>query len=98
MNDDLHGPVNLVAPEQATNREFTRKLASVLRRPALVPVPAFGLRALFGAMADELLLASARVVPSRLIESGYLFRHPNLQGALESILGRARNRQAWDES
>lgn len=97
MMNDIQGPVNLVAPDQVTNMEFTRTLGSVLRRPAVAPVPGFVLRALFGSMADELLLASTRAVPSRLIESGYRFRHPDLRGALEAMLGTARNRTIHEE-
>jgi len=84
--ESLVGPVNLVAPAPATNRDFARTLARVLRRPALVPLPAFAARALFGEMADELLLASARVVPARLTATGYAFREPALEGALRRVL------------
>jgi uncharacterized protein (TIGR01777 family) len=86
--DSLVGAVNVVAPAPVTNSEFTRTLARVLRRPALVPMPAFAARLAFGEMADALLLASARVVPSRLQGSGYRFRHPELEGALRHLLGR----------
>ena len=63
-------------------------LARVLGRPAVVPVPAAALRLLLGDLADELLLASTRVVPLRLKETGYEFRHPELEGALRHVLGR----------
>jgi uncharacterized protein (TIGR01777 family) len=69
------GPENLVAPR-------------VLRRPAVLPVPAFALRLLLGESADEMLLASTRVRPSRLLDSGYRFRHPRLEAALRHLLGR----------
>lgn len=83
----LAGPVNLVAPEEATNREFTRALGRALRRPVVLRVPALALRLALGReMADELLLTSARVVPSRLVESGFEFEHPRLQGALRTLL------------
>jgi len=82
------GPVNLVAPDAVTNIEFTRTLGRVLGRPAVLPVPAFALRLLLGEMADEMLLASTRVRPSRLLESGYRFRHPSLEAALRHALGR----------
>ncbi len=84
--EDVVGPVNLVAPHPVTNREFTRTLARLLRRPAVVPAPAPLLRALFGEMADEALLASARVVPAKLLASGYAFRYPDLEGALRAVL------------
>ena len=85
---DLDGPVNMVAPEPATNAEFTRTLGRVLRRPAVLPLPAVGARLAFGEMADALLLASARVEPTRLQESGFAFGYPALEGALRHVLGR----------
>jgi hypothetical protein len=84
----LRGPVNTVAPNPVTNREFTRILGDVLHRPTICPVPAFAVQALLGEMADAVLLASARVEPRRLLESGYVFRHPHLDGALRHVLGR----------
>jgi len=84
-SDLLHGPVNLVAPKAVTNEEFTRTLGSVLSRPAIFPVPAFAARLAFGEMADELLLASQRVEPTKLISSGYPFRFPTLRQSLESL-------------
>ncbi len=86
--DDLSGPVNAVAPGAVTNAEFTSVLARVLSRPAIFPMPAFAARLAFGEMADALLLASARVVPRRLEESGYRFRHADLEGALRHLLGK----------
>jgi hypothetical protein len=84
----LRGAVNAVSPKPVTNAEFTRVLARVLGRPALLPLPAFAARFAFGQMADELLLASARVMPERLPAAGYRFRHPEIEGALRQILGR----------
>jgi len=84
----LSGPVNVVAANPVTNADFTRTLGRVLGRPTLVPVPAFAARLAFGEMADALLLASARVVPERLPQTGYVFRHPELEGALRHLLGR----------
>ena len=86
--ESLQGPVNAVAPTPVTNAEFTRTLARVLRRPALASVPSFAARLAFGEMADALLLASARVIPVRLRESGYHFRFPELEGALRHLLRR----------
>jgi hypothetical protein len=83
----LRGPVNAVAPKPVTNAEFTRALGRVLGRPAILPLPAFAARLAFGQMADELLLASARVMPERLPASGYRFRHPEIEGALRHVLG-----------
>jgi NAD dependent epimerase/dehydratase family enzyme len=84
----LEGPVNLVAPNPARNKEFTKVLAQVLGRPALVPMPALVAKALFGQMAEEALLASARVEPGGLAASGFVFRDPELRPALERLLGR----------
>ena len=84
----LSGPVNAVAPGAVRNSEFTAALARVLRRPAVLPLPGFALRLLLGEMADELLLASTRVRPARLLESGYEFRHADLEPALRSVLSR----------
>jgi uncharacterized protein (TIGR01777 family) len=88
FTDALDGPFNAVAPEPVTNAAFTRTLARVLRRPAVLPVPPVALRAVFGAMADETVLSSARVVPTGLLASGYAFRHPTLEEALRFELGR----------
>jgi uncharacterized protein (TIGR01777 family) len=84
--DTLQGPVNVVAPSPARNGEFTKTLASVLSRPAILPMPAFAARFVFGQMADELLLASQRVEPTKLLTSGYIFQKPDLRVALEDIL------------
>jgi uncharacterized protein (TIGR01777 family) len=83
----LSGPVNLVAPEPVRNNEFTRVLASVLRRPALFPLPAFAARLAFGEMAQELMLTSQRVLPGKLAASGYAFRFRELRAALENLVG-----------
>lgn len=88
FDDNLRGPVNLVAPEPVTNRVFTQTLARVLRRPAVLPAPGFALRRVFGEMADEALLSSQRVEPKRLIDAGFAFRHPTLEAALRALLGR----------
>jgi uncharacterized protein (TIGR01777 family) len=88
-NDSLRGPVNAVAPGSVTNREFTKALGRVLRRPTLFPLPAVVARVLLGEMADGLLLASARVAPVRLMESGYRFQHPEIEGALRAVLRRS---------
>ncbi|MGB3684134.1 MAG: TIGR01777 family oxidoreductase [Rubrobacteraceae bacterium] len=87
-NDSVEGPVNVVAPEPLTNAEYTKVLGDVLNRPTLLPAPAPALRAVLGQVADELLLASARVEPHKLKETGYEFRYPELAGALRHLLGR----------
>ncbi len=82
----LVGPVNLTAPAPVTNAEFTRALALQLRRPAILPAPAFALRLAFGQMADEALLASARAVPTKLLSVGFRFAHPTVEAALAAGL------------
>ena len=86
--DSLAGPVNAVAPGPVTNWEFTKALGRVLGRPTVAFLPAFAARLLFGEMADELLLAGARVEPAKLVASGYRFRFPELEGALRHALGK----------
>lgn len=86
--ESLEGPVNMVAPNPVTNKEFTRVLAKVLVRPALAPVPALALKLLLGEMADALLLSSTRVDPRQLKNSGYQFLYPDLEGALRHQLGK----------
>jgi uncharacterized protein (TIGR01777 family) len=86
----LRGAVNATAPDPVTNRDFTRILARVLGRPAPFPIPAAALRLVLGEMADSTLLISARVLPSRLLQSEYRFRHPDLESALRHVLGRIR--------
>ena len=88
VTESLQGPVNAVAPTPVSNTEYTRTLARVLSRPAIAPMPAFAARLAFGEMADALLLASQRVLPTRLQATGYRFRHPELEGALRHLLGR----------
>lgn len=82
----LRGPVNAVAPTPVTNREFTRTLARAVHRPALLPIPGFAARILFGEMADALLLSSTRAEPARLLASGYVFRHATLADAIAAAL------------
>jgi len=84
----LAGPVNVVAPEPVTNAEFTRKLGEVLGRPTRFPMPAFAAHLLFGEMADELLLSSQRVKPRALLDAGFSWRWPELEGALRHLLGK----------
>jgi uncharacterized protein len=86
--ESLSGAVNLVAPNPVRNAEFTKVLASVLGRPAFFPVPEFALRLAFGKMAaEELLLASQRVEPGKLLASGYMFRFRELRAALANLVG-----------
>jgi uncharacterized protein (TIGR01777 family) len=86
---DLAGPVNAVAPQPVRNSEYTRTLARVLRRPAVLPVPPLGPRLLLGDQgARELACASQRVVRRKLIAAGHRFRQPDLDAALRHLLGR----------
>jgi len=85
-NQTVSGPVNVAAANPCTNRDFTKALGSALHRPTLIPVPPFALRMLFGEMADEALLASVRVMPARLHESGFHFNHPDVQSAIRDAL------------
>ena len=81
------GAYNLTAPEPVRNRELTAVLGEVLHRPAIIPAPAFGLRLLMGEMADEMLLASQRVVPGRALEEGFRFEHADLEESLRDAVG-----------
>lgn len=85
--DALYGPVNAVSPHPVTNADFTRILARTLGRPALLALPAFAARLALGRMADELLLASARVSARKLEASGYRFRYPRLEDTLGRLFG-----------
>ena len=87
-NTALVGPANVVAPTPVQNVEFTRILAGALHRPALFPAPPFALRLALGEMADALLLASQRVMPSKLKQCGYQFKQPDLASALAEIFRR----------
>ena len=87
-DSNLSGPVNAVAPNPATNLEFTKTLGKVLFRPTLFPMPALAARLALGEMAEALLLSSTRVEPGRLADSGYSFQYPTLEGALRHLLGK----------
>ena len=89
LTADVEGPVNLTAPSPVTNVEFARTLATVLHRPALLPVPKFAPSLLLGRqLADSLLFTGQRVLPRVLQRTGYQFRHGSLEIALRSLLGR----------
>lgn len=87
MTESLSGPVNVTSPHPRTNQEFVAAMGRVLRRPTLIPIPERAIQLALGAMGRATLLSSARVLPSRLEESGYEFRHPHLPGALRFLLG-----------
>lgn len=85
IENQVRGPINAVAPYPVTNADFTKALASAVHRPAIFPVPPFGLKLMFGEMA-EMLLASQRVQPKEAEAAGFRFRFPQLEGALADLL------------
>lgn len=85
-HENIQGPVNLVSPNPVTNEEFTKILGGVLKRPTILPIPASAVRFMFGEMADELLLSSARVLPSKLLQAKFSFRFPSLEPALQKSI------------
>jgi uncharacterized protein len=89
VTETVSGPVNLVAPNPVTNRQFAKTLGRVLHRPAVLPTPLLPLRVAYGSeFVEEVLLTSARAVPSRLLAAGYRFRFPDLEPALSELLRR----------
>lgn len=85
-DEAITGPVNVVAPEPVTNLVFTKALGRALHRPTVLPLPAFAAKIALGPMAQDLLLASARVLPRRLERAGFSFQHPAVDGALRAAL------------
>ena len=89
LTSNLSGAVNLTAPNAVTNAEFTRVLASVVSRPAILPIPSFGPKLLLGGeLADALLFTGQRVVPNALVADGFPFAHPTLDVALRALLNK----------
>lgn len=87
LNDAIGGPVNAVAPQPVTNREFTQVLSRALSRPAMLPMPSFVIRLILGEeKSRELLLASVRAHPKRLLDAGFAFEHPDIATAIQWIL------------
>lgn len=82
------GPINATAPEPVTNRELSHALGRALHRPAVLPIPTFGLRLLYGEMS-QLVTTGARVLPAKALVLGHRFGHPHIEEALLSALGRA---------
>jgi len=87
-DESVEGPVNVGSPNPMTNAEYTKVLGKVLGRPTVLPLPAPAARVMLGEVADALLLASQRMEPARLKDTGYAFRYPQLEGALRHLLGR----------
>ena len=86
-DESFRGPLNIVSPHPVTNEVFTKTLGHVLSRPTALAMPAFAVRLAFGEMADEMLLASQRVIPKRLNDAGFEFEYPELEGAFRRYLG-----------
>lgn len=88
MNDNIYGPINLVSPNPVRNETFIKVLGKILMRPTFLPMPAWGINLLFGEMGREILLSSTKVIPKKLLESGYKFRYPDLEKTFNHLLGR----------
>jgi uncharacterized protein (TIGR01777 family) len=86
LENDVSGAINLSSPNPATNEQFTRALGRALRRPTLLPAPAFAIRAAFGEMGEDVLLEGQRALPARLLDNGFAFGDTNVEAALERIL------------
>lgn len=85
-NESVEGPTNIVSPNPITNLEFTKAIGRVLHRPTLFAIPSTAARLAFGEMADALLLSSTRVHPEKLLATNYVFRYPELEGALHHVI------------
>jgi uncharacterized protein (TIGR01777 family) len=85
-NEEANGPLNVTAPAPATNKEFSKALGRALHRPAVMPVPGFAIKALYGEMS-AIVTTGVRAEPTRLLKLGYRFRHPSLDDALAAALG-----------
>ncbi len=88
LENDVSGAFNLVSPNPATNAQFVKALGRALRRPTVLPLPAFAVRTAFGEMGQEALLDGQRVLPARLLDAGFTFSYPDLDSALARALGR----------
>ena len=86
-DESIHGPINIVSPNPVRNEEFTKTLGHVLNRPTALAMPAFAARLAFGEMADEMLLASQKVLPKRLSQAGFQFQYPTLESAMRKYIG-----------
>ena len=90
MDTACEGAYNLTAPEPSTQKQYAKTLGKVLLRPWFAPAPGFVLRIMFGELAQALILNGQRVLPNRLLESGFEFQHPQLEGCLRECLGKQR--------
>jgi len=89
MTDSIRGPVNATAPHPVTNSTFTAALGRTLSRPTVIPVPAFAVKAAFGQLGTEALLWGQRVLPEKLLESGFTFFYEGVEESMQFQLGRA---------
>ena len=87
IQNDIDGPINCTAPQPVTNREFAKTLGKVLKRPAVVPMPAPMVKLLFGQMGDELMVQGQSVIPQKLQQKGFQFKYSQLESALVEIIG-----------
>ncbi len=85
-NESVKGAINGTAPNPVTNKQFSKTLGKVLKRPAIFPMPAFVVKLLFGQMGEELLLAGQRIVPNKITQAGYEFVYPKLEDALRDAV------------
>lgn len=85
-NESVNGPLNATSPNASTNYEFTKALGHVLGRPTIMPLPAFAAKLVLGEMAEALLLSSSRVIPKKLQQTGYQFKHEDLEATLRALL------------
>ncbi|MGY8670157.1 MAG: DUF1731 domain-containing protein, partial [Candidatus Poseidoniales archaeon] len=90
MSDSSEGPYNLTAPSPVSQKVFAKTLGRVLRRPAFMPLPGFAIRLMFGEMGVKLVLEGQDVRPERLLESGYEFTYPDLEGSMRNCLGKMK--------
>ncbi|GAA4812657.1 epimerase [Marinicella pacifica] len=86
LDKPMDGPVNITAPNPVSNRVFTTTLAKQLNRPAFIPMPAALARLVFKDLADELLLADAKVMPQKLQQAGFKFQNPTIDQGIQSAL------------
>lgn len=92
-HETLSGAFNAVAPHPVRNNDWTRILGTILKRPTLIPAPAFAMKLALGEMADAILLTGARIAPRRAMQAGFTFRYPDLESALRKELGKFRDTQ-----
>ena len=86
LNENITGILNATSPNPVTNKEFSRVIGKIIHRPSCMPIPGFGLRILFGKMADEMLLSGQKVLPEKAVKVGYKFKYTDLEGALKRLL------------